>query len=76
MIRMLLRAAFWIGLVALLMPRDPQLHPPPDIDCRRQPALCAISHIFGAFRDSALRSLAQIKADIEAEQNARAASGG
>ena len=67
---MFIRAVFWIGLVSLLMPREPQF-----TDCAKSEALCAASDIFGALQDSFLRSLAQVKAEIQAQQNARAARG-
>lgn len=90
---MLLRAAFWITLVSLLMPREPDLgfgrpgaptlpsqlrawtsqtHAPL---CRDHQAVCSAGADFlDSFQSVAIRSLAQVKADIEAAQRARSHS--
>ena len=94
---MIFRAIFWVGLVALLMPHEPDLGfgRPVAIDsdvtgqvadwtranvqpnlahpaklCRYNPEACAKSlTLLDNFKSAAVRSLADVKADIE--QNGR-----
>jgi hypothetical protein len=91
---MILRAVFWIGLVSLLMPREPdlglgrpgaQVSPvtqaltwatgslaKPDQACQSHEATCAAAlGILDSFQGVAVRSLAQVKADIEKQQRER-----
>ncbi len=98
---MIFRAIFWVGLVAILMPHEPDLGfgRPAAIDsdvtgqvadwtkanvqpnlthptklCRYNPEACAKSlTLLDGFKSAAVRSLADVKADIE--QNGRAHSG-
>ncbi len=95
---MIFRAIFWVGLVALLMPHEPDLglgrpisldssvtagvadwtrqnvqpnlaHP--DKLCRYNPEACAKGlDLLDNFKSAAVRSLADVRADIE--QNGRA----
>lgn len=95
---MIFRAIFWVGLVAVLMPHEPDLGfgRPVAIDsdvtgqvadwtkenvqpnlahptklCRYNPEACAKSlTLLDGFKSAAVRSLADVKADIE--QNGRA----
>ena len=95
---MIFRAIFWVGLVAILMPHEPDLGfgRPVAIDsdvtgqvadwtkanvqpnlahpsklCRYNPEACAKSlTLLDGFKSAAVRSLADVKADIE--QNGRA----
>jgi hypothetical protein len=66
---MILRAVFWIALVALLMPRDVgrvglALHSA--LGCKGDRETCLLSpKKTDSFSWLALRSLAQVKADIE-----------
>jgi hypothetical protein len=67
----LLRAAFWLAAVVVLMPREPDLGLPSAADA----ATCAVTAdcIDGAawlsdFRASALDSLARVRADLEANR--------
>jgi len=94
---MLFRAVFWIALVSLLMPREPDLglgtpgahgfasdalawasQAPHDLPlcADRQSACAAGFNILDSLRTNTIRSLAQVKADIEAQQRARAARDG
>ena len=95
---MIFRAIFWIGLVAILMPHepdlglgrpaaitsplageiagwtkanvDPNLKDPANL-CRYNVHACATTlSLLDSFRDAAVHSLAQVKADIE--RNGRA----
>jgi hypothetical protein len=75
---MLLRAVFWIGLVSIVLPREPE------------PALAragtassiganlastaAVPDVISTLQTALLRQLAQIKTGIEAQQRARARS--
>lgn len=85
---MLFRAIFWIGVVAVLMPREPDLglgrpgtshafasdiaHEA-DLNCRDYGKTCATALGFvDAFQSVAVKSLAQVKADIEADERATA----
>jgi hypothetical protein len=90
---MLLRAAFWIALVSLLMPREPDLGlgrpgahglaadalswaslaaPYGVLPCDGNKAVCDTGlGILKSLRADTLRRLAQVKADIEAQQRAR-----
>ena len=78
---MLLRAVFWISVVALLMPHGPDLglgHKPttiaelaaaPSAGCAGHEAGCAMAlGVLDPFQSVAVRSLAQVKADIEQAQ--------
>jgi hypothetical protein len=94
---MILRAMFWIALVSVLMPREPDLglgrpgtkglssdalswvstavSQPGEI-CRGREATCAGGLSFlESLQDVTVRSLAHVKADIEAQQRARAVHG-
>jgi len=91
---MIFRAIFWIGLVALLMPREPDLgfgrpgagtsHPSavtswaatglsrPGTVCEDSRAACAGGLApLASFQNDALRDLAEVKAQIEADRKAR-----
>ncbi|SRR5258706_8737223 len=91
---MLLRAVFWIGLVSLLMPHEPDLgfgrpHAGPALPtvdgawmkqavaapgavCTQHAAGCQSgASMLDSFRLVALRSLEQVKADIERSQRER-----
>lgn len=91
---MIFRAIFWIGLVALLMPREPDLgfgrpgagtslpsavtswaatglSRPANV-CEDSKAACAGGLApFAAFQNDALRDLAAVKAQIDADRKAR-----
>lgn len=93
---MVLRALFWIALVSVLMPREPDLGlgrpgthglssealswastavTQPGQMCRGREAACAAGLSFlDSLQGVAVRSLAQVKADIETQQRARAAT--
>lgn len=101
---MIFRAIFWIGLVALLMPREPDLGfgRPAALDtavvsdaagwanaqvspalkdphnlCRYNSAACAAgASMLDEFRAATMRSLAEVKADIETNGGGRAKAGG
>lgn len=89
---MLLRAVFWIALVSLLMPQEPDLgfgrpgahglandalswmSPAPHglPLCKQNEAICSTGlNILELLRANTIRSLARVKADIEAQQRAR-----
>ena len=74
---LIFRALFWVGVVALLMPREPDLgvgRPGATELSARTPVPAGLSWL-GAFQDKAIRGLAAVKADIEANRtpfNARA----
>ena len=93
---MIFRAIFWIGLVALLMPHEPDLGfgrpgagaslpstvtswaatglSRPGNVCADHAAACAgASALFGSFQSDALRGLAEVKAEIDADRKARGA---
>jgi hypothetical protein len=88
---MIFRSIFWIGVVALLLPREPDLGFGRPASALAQPmlALAGEQHTaecrnLGAFCDEglgivqslqgvAIRSLAQVKLDIEADERARSA---
>ena len=100
---MIFRAIFWVGLVALLMPHEPDLGfgRPAGIDsdvtgavadwtkenvqpnlahpaklCRYNPDACAKGlSLLDNFKSAAVRSLADVKADIEQNGRARDGSG-
>jgi hypothetical protein len=79
---MLFRALFWIAVVAVLMPREPDLGfgrpgrlgllagaDPAHLDCHDYETACERAAGFvDSFQAVALRSLAQVKADIEKDQ--------
>jgi hypothetical protein len=85
---MLLRAVFWIGLVSLLMPHEPDLGfgrpgaaaaaaPPSSLralvqsDGSAQNACskdCGLS-ILGGFQSIAMRSMDEVRADLEAHRS-------
>lgn len=91
---MIFRAIFWIGLVALLMPREPDLGfgrpgagtslpsamtswaatglSRPGNVCEDSRAACAGGLApLASFQNDALRDLAEVKAQIEADRKAR-----
>jgi hypothetical protein len=91
---MIFRAIFWIGLVALLMPREPDLGlgrpgagaslpstltswaatglSRPGTVCADQTERCAgASTLLDSFQNDALRGLAEVKAEIDADRKAR-----
>lgn len=94
---MILRAMFWITLVSVVMPREPDLGlgrpgthglssdanawasdllSRPSQMCGGREATCAAGLGFlDSLQSVAVRSLAQVKADIEAQQRARAGHG-
>lgn len=78
---MLLRAVFWISVVAILMPHEPDLGlGRPSVtgtaaeglrhaDCGSQRATCAVAmSALDSFQSIAVRSLKDVKADIEEAQ--------
>jgi len=81
---MLFRALFWIGVVAVLMPREPDLglgrpgssHTfvpdlgrDADLNCRDYGKTCATALSFvDQFQTVAVKSLAQVKADLEEDE--------
>lgn len=82
---MFFRAIFWIGVVAVLMPREPGLGLPrdaraflpgmmkneADLDCGNYGKSCARAlDTVDTFRSVAVQSLARVKADIEADERA------
>ncbi|HUO91479.1 MAG TPA: hypothetical protein VMU22_01085 [Rhizomicrobium sp.] len=81
---MLFRAIFWIGVVAVLLPREPDLGLPrsarallpgmkndTSLDCRDYVESCtAALGVVDTFQSVAVRSLARVKADIEADERA------
>jgi hypothetical protein len=85
---MLFRAIFWIGVVAVLMPREPDLglgrpgashalvpdlERDADLNCRDYGKTCATAlNVVDTFQSVAVKSLAQVKADIEADERATA----
>ena len=54
------RAIFWVGLVALLMPRDPGNEP-----------ANATGNLARTFQDSALAALSRVKAEFETQKPER-----
>jgi hypothetical protein len=94
---MILRAIFWITLVSVLMPHEPDLGlgrpgthglssdarswassavSQPGQMCRGREAACAEGLSFlDSLQSVAVHSLAQVKADIEAQQRARSVHG-
>lgn len=91
---MLFRAIFWIGLVALLMPREPDLgygrphaavslpsvlatwlgeemKAHPDVCAEHRGACSAGSNLLAGIQSLALRSLGEVKAEIEASEHQR-----
>ena len=93
---MIFRAIFWIGLVSLLMPREPDLGlgrpgagtslpsavtswaaiglSRPGKVCEDHTAACAGGlALFDSFQSNALRGLAAVKAEIDADRKAREA---
>jgi hypothetical protein len=85
---MLFRAIFWIGVVAVLMPHEPDLGlgRPGDVraflpgsdrqtslSCRGYGETCASAlGALDSFQSIAVRSLAQVKADIEEDERTAA----
>jgi len=81
---MLFRAIFWIGVVAVLMPREPDLglgrpgsahafvpnlERDADLNCRDYGKTCETAlGIVDQFQTIAVKSLAQVKADIEEDE--------
>ena len=95
---MILRAAFWIALVSVLMPHEPDLglgrpsaqNSPvtqsiawatsalakPNQACQSREATCAAAlSLLDSFQGVAVRSLSQVKAEIEQQQRERAMRG-
>lgn len=85
---MLFRAIFWIGVVAVLMPREPDLglgrpgtshsfvpnlERDADLNCRDYGKTCATAlNVVDTFQSFAVKNLAQVKADIEEDERAAA----
>jgi hypothetical protein len=85
---MLFRALFWIGVVAVLMPREPDLglgrpgtshsfvpdlEHGADLNCRDYGKTCATALSFvDTFQSFAVKNLAQVKTDIEEDERAAA----
>jgi len=85
---MLFRALFWIGVVAVLMPREPDLglgrpgtshsfvpnlERGADLNCRDYGKTCETALSFvDTFQSFAVKNLAQVKADIEEDERATA----
>jgi hypothetical protein len=88
---MLLRAVFWIAVVSVFMPREPDLGfgapgphalgslaewigtPDPNMSCKDAAAPCSAAlGLLDSFQSVTVRSLAQVKADIEEQERARA----
>jgi len=80
---MIIRALFWISVVAVLMPREPDLGlGRPSVtaavsqnlrgsqaDCASYEKACATAFsVLDSFQSVAVRSLADVKADIQSEQ--------
>jgi hypothetical protein len=63
---MILRAIFWIGVVAVLMPHEP------DLGLGRPAAPDLIDRI----KQTGLHRLVEVKAELAAAERARAAHGG
>ena len=79
---MILRALFWISVVATLMPHEPDLgfgrpHLGGALNgesreaCSDRGACRQALGVLGQFQAMALRNLAEVKADIEREQHSR-----
>lgn len=80
---MLFRALFWIGVVAVLMPREPGFAfgrsreasslssaAASTFDCREHPTFCAARFgLFNSLQAVALRSLIQVKAELEEHEH-------
>ena len=68
----LLRAAFWLAAVAVLMPREPDLGfgvPDAAADCAAYESVCEQGQQWlSDFRASAVSALARVRADIEEAQ--------
>lgn len=78
---MLVRALFWISVVAVLMPHEPDLglgrpksvgtliastSTPADLGCQDNAKACgAALRVIDSFQAVAVRNLAEVKADIE-----------
>jgi hypothetical protein len=83
---MILRALFWISVVAVLMPREPDLglgrpsvtgavtqslQGGSKVDCASYEKACATAFgVLDSFQSVAVRGLADVKADIQSEQRA------
>jgi hypothetical protein len=74
---MIFRAVFWIGLVSLLMPHEPnlgfgrpQVGASPTNVSERLDGSGRSSWLLESFKSVATRSLARVKADIEESQRA------
>jgi hypothetical protein len=64
---MILRAIFWIGLVAFLMPREPDLGfgpPGAQANAHSRAAMDGSERFLASFRTVALRNLDQVRADL------------
>ncbi len=66
---MVLRALFWISLVAILMPHEPDLGLGRPGSYRIGDCRSACSDAFTHFQAIAVRSLAQVKEDIARERH-------
>lgn len=63
----LLKTAFWVAAVVVLMPREPDLGLPRTFDAGACEARCVDAPAWlSEFRAVALSSLARVKADLEA----------
>jgi len=74
---MIFRAIFWIGLVALLMPHEPDLgygrpgaHLSTLVPVGGAIPSARAAALFDRFQDAAVRSLDQVRADIEDHRRA------
>lgn len=83
---MLIRAIFWIGVVAVLMPHEPnlglgrpgashslvpQLERDADLNCHDYGKTCETAlNVVDTFQSFAVKNLAQVKADIEEDERA------
>jgi hypothetical protein len=81
---MILRALFWISVVAVLMPREPDLglgrpsvataagqnlQSNAKVDCAGYEKACSTAFgVLDSFQSVAVRGLADVRADIESEQ--------
>jgi len=83
---MIIRVLFWVAVVAVLMPREPDLglgrpsvtgavaqnlRGGTQVDCASYEKACATAfNVLDSFQSVAVRGLADVKADIEREQHA------
>ncbi|HWU26322.1 MAG TPA: hypothetical protein VN154_07960 [Rhizomicrobium sp.] len=73
---MILRALFWISLVAMMVPREPDLglgrpghHGIGTYDCNARGACTDALGFFAHFQSLAVQNLAQVKDDIARERH-------